>query len=62
MYKYKMLYTVTHMFITRQRFGKHIPEAYALNNRTSTARQRTNKHKFLRTEDGVFREVRAEEL
>jgi hypothetical protein len=27
---------VTHMPIARQRLGKHIPEAYALNNRTTS--------------------------
>jgi hypothetical protein len=29
---------VTYMPIARQRLGKHIPEAYALNNRASIAR------------------------
>jgi hypothetical protein len=33
-----ILCTVTHMPIARQRLGEHIPEAYALNNRTSIAR------------------------
>jgi hypothetical protein len=50
------------MPIARQRLGKHISEAYALNNRTSMARQRANKHAFLATEDCDFRGVRAEEL
>jgi hypothetical protein len=34
----KPVYIVTHMPIARQRLAKHIPEAYALNNKTSIAR------------------------
>jgi hypothetical protein len=52
-----------HMSITRQRLGKHIPEAYTINNRrTSIARYQTNKHAFLTTEGCVFRGVHAEEI
>jgi hypothetical protein len=59
-YKY---YILMHMPIARQRLGKLIPEAYALNHKSiSIARQRTNKNAFLTREDGVFREVRVEEL
>jgi hypothetical protein len=40
--------TVTYRPITRQRLGKHIPgEAYACNNRTSTARQRISEKAVL---------------
>jgi hypothetical protein len=51
-------YIVTCIPIARQRVGKHIP----LNNSTSIAGQRSCKHAFLTVEDGVFQEVRADEL
>jgi hypothetical protein len=60
-YVHQLLNIVTHMPIARQWLGKHISNAYALSNRTSIARKRTNKHAFLTTEDGVFRGVCAEE-
>jgi hypothetical protein len=44
--------------VAGQRLGKHINEAYALNNRTSTARQRRGKQASS-TIQAVFREVRA---
>jgi hypothetical protein len=55
-------HSMTHLPIARQQLGKHIPEAYALNNSTSIARQRTYKRAFLTIGDGGFRGVRAEEL
>jgi hypothetical protein len=43
-----------YIFITRQRLGKHIfAQAYARNNRTSIARQRTSQHASL-TIEAVF--------
>jgi hypothetical protein len=51
---------VTCIPIARQRVGRHIPaEANTRNNRMSVARQRSCKHAFLTTEDGVLRGVRA---
>jgi hypothetical protein len=44
---------VTHMPIARQRLDKHFAKLHS---------QRTNEHAFLTTEDGVFREVRDDEL
>jgi hypothetical protein len=47
-------HSMTHLGIARQQLGKHIPEAYALNNRmTSIARQQTNKRAFLTIRGGV---------
>jgi hypothetical protein len=42
---------MTYRPIARQRLGKHIPaQAYARNNRTSIAKQRTSQHASLTTE------------
>jgi hypothetical protein len=50
-------YTATNVSIARQRLGKYISEVTL-----STIGQWTNKHAFLTREDGVFRDVRSEEL
>jgi hypothetical protein len=56
------VYIVTRIPIARQRVGKHIPATRARNNRTSIAKQRSNEHISLTTEDDVFSGVRAEGL
>jgi hypothetical protein len=53
-------YIVTCKAFARQRVGKHVSEENARNSTMSFATQR--QHASLRTEDGVFRGVRAEEL